>query len=68
MVFEAKTYGTNLGYMKADQASTFGKTRYWRFLRTSASTRSCVGAQEGRGASVSAKTKPDAPAEAAKAN
>ena len=30
MVFEAKNYGTNLGYMKADQASTFGKTRYWR--------------------------------------
>ena len=32
MVFEAKTYGANLGFMKADQAGIFGKTRYWRFF------------------------------------
>ncbi|MEE2836823.1 MAG: hypothetical protein VYB65_12470 [Myxococcota bacterium] len=69
MVFEAKTYGTNLGYMKADQASTFGKTRYWRFfenIRFHKVLRRQL--KKGEELLVSAKTKPDAPAEAAKAN
>ena len=51
MVFEAKTYGTNLGYMKVDQAAPSARPATGASLRTSASTRSCVGSQEGRGAS-----------------
>ena len=55
--------------MKADQASTFGKTRYWRFfenIRFHKVLRRQL--KKGEELLVSAKTKPDAPAEAAKAN
>jgi len=69
MVFEAKTYGSNLSFMKPDQAGTFGKTRYWRFfenIRFHKVLRRKL--KNGEELLANAKTKPDAPTEDSKAN
>ena len=69
MVFEAKTYGSNLTFMKPDQAGTFGKTRYWRFfenIRFHKVLRRKL--KNGEELLANAKQKPELPEEATKAN
>ena len=69
MVFEAKTYGSNLTFMKPDQAGTFGKTRYWRFfenIRFHKVLRRKL--KNGEELLANAKKKPELPEEAAQTN
>ena len=69
MVFEAKTYGSNLTFMKPDQTGTFGKTRYWRFfenVRFHKVLRRKL--KHGEELLANAKKKPELPKEAAQAN
>ena len=69
MVFEAKTYGSNLSFMKPDQVGTFGKTRYWRFfenIRFHKVLRRKL--KKGEELLANAKKKPEIPEEAAQTN
>jgi len=69
MVFEAKTYGSNLTFMKPDQTGNFGKTRYWRFfenIRFHKVLRRKL--KSGEELLANAKQKPELPEEAAQAN
>jgi hypothetical protein len=64
MVFEAKTYGANLGFMKPSEVGNFGKTRYWRFfenIRFHKVLRRKLKGKEGLIADAKAKTDVAAP-------